>query len=158
MAPPKKKKSPGPQVVNRQARFQYEIHETFEAGIVLKGTEVKSIRSNHASLQEAYVRYEENELWLLGCNIDPYAHGNIHNHEPRRRRKLLLHKKEIAKIQKRVNEKGWTIIPLNFHLKNGKIKVDIALGTGKKLHDKRATVKERDTKREMDRTMKGMRG
>lgn len=155
MAPPKKKKTPtGPLVQNKPARYQFEIIETLEAGIALTGTEVKSIREGRASIQEAFVKEEHGELWLTNANIDPYDFGNIHNHNPRRRRKLLIHKYELRKWMKKVGEKGLSLIPLNFHLKQGKIKIDIALGRGKKLHDKRGDIKERDQKREIARAQK----
>lgn len=147
-------KSSGDLVSNRRATFNYEILETFEAGIALQGTEIKSLRDNGGSLQEAYVRVVNNELWLIGCNIAPYRYGNIHNHEDRRDRKLLMHKREIAKLKAGSQEKGLTIIPLGFFLKNGRVKARIGLAKGKNVVDKRETIKERDAKRHMDKVIK----
>jgi SsrA-binding protein len=141
-------------VSNRRATFNYEILETFEAGIVLQGTEIKSLRDNGGSLQEAYVKVIDNELWLIGSNIAHYRYGNVHNHEEKRDRKLLMHKREIVKMQVAVQEKGLTIIPLSLYLKEGRVKIKIATAKGKKTFDKRATVKERDEKRNMDKVMK----
>ncbi len=141
-------------VSNRKAYHLYEILETFEAGITLKGTEIKSLRDHGGSLQEAYVRVIQNELWLIGCSIAPYRYGNIHNHEERRDRKLLLHKREIAKLKTATQEKGLTIVPISMYLKKGRVKVKIGTAKGKKSADKRATIKERDEKRRMQRIMK----
>lgn len=141
-------------VSNRRATHDYEILETFETGIILQGTEIKSIRSNGASLQESYVKVLSNEIWLIGCSIAPYKYGNIHNHEERRDRKLLMHKREIARLKTATQEKGLTIIPLAFYLKNGRIKVRIATAKGKKSMDKRAAIKEQDQKREVQQAMK----
>ena len=142
-------------VSNRKARFNYEILDNLEAGIVLKGTEIKSLREGSGSLQEAYVKLEKGALWLVGCSIPPYKFGNIHNHEERRQRKLLLHKNEIARLKKALQEKGLTIIALALYLKGGIVKLEIATARGKKKHDKRATSKEKDVKRDIDRAMKG---
>jgi SsrA-binding protein len=147
-------KSSGDLVSNRRATFNYEILETFEAGIALQGTEIKSLRDNGGSLQEAYVKVINNELWLVGCNIAPYRFGNIHNHEDRRDRKLLMHKREIAKLRVATQEKGLTIIPLSFFLKDGRVKARIGLAKGKNVVDKRETIKERDAKRHMDKVIK----
>jgi SsrA-binding protein len=141
-------------VSNRRARFDFEIIETFETGIALVGTEIKSLRENGGSLQEAYVKVENNELWLVACTIAPYKFGNINNHEEKRMRKLLMHKNEIKKLKKASQEKGLTIVPLSIYLKNGRAKVKIALAKGKKSHDKRAVIKERDEKRRIQRMMK----
>lgn len=141
-------------VSNRRATFDYEILETFEAGIALLGTEIKSLRDNGGSLQEAYVKVLENELWLIGSTIAPYRYGNIHNHEEKRDRKLLMHKREILKLRVATQEKGLTIIPLALYLKSGRVKLRIAIAKGKKSHDKRAAVKERDDKRQMQKAMK----
>lgn len=145
----------GDLVSNKRATFDYEILETFEAGICLVGTEIKSLRDNGGSLQEAYVRVINDEVWLIGCTIAPFKYGNIHNHPEKRDRKLLLHKREIAHLTNGVQLKGLTLIPLAFYLKNGKVKAKIALAKGKKVHDKRAAVKERDDKRYIDKMMKG---
>lgn len=141
-------------VSNKRATFNYQILETFEAGIVLQGTEIKSLRDNGGSLQEAYVRVENNELLLIGSSIAPYRFGNIHNHQERRDRKLLMHKREIEKLRVATQEKGLTIIPLALYLKNGRVKVRIATAKGKKTFDKRASIKERDDKRQIDRMTK----
>ncbi len=139
---------------NRRARFDFEIIETFETGMALVGTEIKSLRENGGSLQEAYVKVENNELWLVACSIAPYKFGNIHNHEEKRIRKLLMHKNEIKRLKKAAQEKGLTIVPLSIYLKSGRAKLKIALARGKKSHDKRAVIKERDEKRRIQRMMK----
>lgn len=141
-------------VSNRKARYDFEILETFEAGLVLKGTEIKSLRDNGGSLQESYVKVIKEEIWLVGCHIAPYRFGNTHNHEERRDRKLLLHKREIDKLKKATAEKGLTIVPLSIFLKKGRAKISIATARGKKKIDKRATIKERDEKKRIDRMMK----
>lgn len=139
---------------NKRAAFNYQILDTFESGIALQGTEIKSLRDHGGSLQEAYIKVINNELWLIGCNIAAYRYGNIHNHEERRDRKLLMHKREIAKFKEASQEKGLTIIPLAFFLKEGRVKVRIALAKGKNVVDKRETIKARDDKRYIDRVMK----
>lgn len=144
----------GDLVSNKRATFNFEILETFEAGIALQGTEIKSLRDHGGSLQEAYVKVIGNELLLIGCSIAPYRYGNIHNHEEKRDRKLLMHKREIAKLKVATLEKGLTIIPLAFYLKNGRVKVKIAIAKGKKTIDKRETIKERDEKRHIQKVMK----
>jgi SsrA-binding protein len=141
-------------VSNRKATHNFEIMETSEAGIALVGTEIKSLRDNGGSLQEAYIKVIKDELWLIGCTIAPYRFGNIHNHEERRDRKLLMHKREIAHLKVATQEKGLTIIPLAFYLKNGRVKIRIALAKGKKTIDKRSAIKERDEKREIQKAMK----
>jgi len=141
-------------VSNRRATFDYEILETFEAGIALKGTEIKSLRDHGGSLQEAYVKVISDELWLIGSNIAPYKYGNVHNHEEKRDRKLLMHKKEIEKLKVASQEKGLTIIPLSLYLKEGRVKIRIATAKGKKAFDKRAAIKERDDKRQMQKMIK----
>ncbi len=144
-------------VSNRRAAHDYEILETFETGIVLQGTEIKSIRNNGASLQEAYVKVTNREVWLVGSNIAPYRFGNIHNHEEKRERKLLMHKREILRLKTATQEKGLTIIPLGMYLKNGRIKVRIATAKGKKTVDKRADLKEKDDKRRIQQAMRQSR-
>lgn len=134
---------------NRRAYFDYEITETIEAGMVLKGTEIKSMRQNGASLQESYVRVFESELWLIGAYIAPYDFGNVFNHDERRDRKLLVHKRELKKIQKAVQEKGMTLVALCIYLKSGKAKVKLGIARGRKNVDKRAHIKEREQKRQM---------
>lgn len=139
---------------NRKATYNYEILETFEAGIMLVGTEIKSLREHAGNLQDSYVKILRGEMWLIGCSIAPYRLGNIHNHEERRERKLLMHKREIEHLRASTQEKGLALIPLAFYLKEGRVKVKLALAKGKKHIDKRDTIKERDDKRKIDRAMK----
>jgi SsrA-binding protein len=139
---------------NRKATFNFEILETFEAGIMLQGTEIKSLRDHGGNLQDSYVKILRGEMWLIGCSIAPYRLGNIHNHEERRERKLLMHKREIDHLKEGTQEKGLALIPLSFYLKNGRVKVKLALAKGKKTIDKRATIKERDDQRRIDKAMK----
>ncbi len=141
-------------VSNRKATFNYEILETFEAGIVLAGTEIKSLRDNGGSLQDAYIKIINHEIWLVGCHIAPYKYGNIYNHEDRRERKLLMHKREISKLKTASQEKGLALIPLAFYLIKGRAKVKIAVAKGKKIGDKRATIKERDDVRRINQAIK----
>ena len=141
-------------VSNRRATFNYEILDTLEGGIVLQGTEIKSLRNNGGVLQDSYIKIIDNEPWLVGCHIAPYRFGNVYNHPERRDRKLLLHKREIGRLQTATQEKGYSLIPLSFYLKNGRVKVRIAIAKGKKAHDKRQAIKERDDKKEMSRMMK----
>lgn len=138
-------------VTNRRARFEYEILDRIEAGIVLSGTEVKSVREGTVSLQEAYAQERGGELWLEGCTIAPYTQGNINNHLPTRPRKLLLHRKELRKLIARVAEKGLTLVPVSIYFKGSRLKVEIAVARGKRLHDKRDTIKKRDTERHLRR-------
>ncbi len=140
---------------NRQARYLYEILETYEAGIQLTGTEVKSIRAGKANLQDGYASIRDNEAWLLNVHISPHnTSGQYFNHEPRRSRKLLLHRDEIRKLIGKTEQQGLTLVPLKMYLKNGWVKISIALGKGKKIHDKRETIKKRQDQREMQRAMK----
>lgn len=141
-------------VSNARASFNFEILETFEAGIALVGTEIKSLRDHGGNLQDAYIKVIGRNMWLVGCSIAPYRFGNIHNHEERRERKILMHTREIAQLKEAVQEKGLALIPLSIYLKNGWAKVKIAIAKGKKVHDKRASIKERDDKREMERAKK----
>ena len=138
---------------NRKAFFNYEIFERAEAGMVLAGSEVKSIREGGLNFRDSFVDFRGGELWLVGCLIGPYSHGNIQNHAEGRERKLLLHKKEILKLGGKATERGYTIIPLKAYFKNGRVKVEIGLARGKKSHDKRESIKrkdiERDTRQEM---------
>jgi len=136
---------------NRRARHEYFILETIEAGIALRGSEIKSIRAGQISLAEAYVRLDVNEAWLEDAHIAPYEQASINNHEPRRPRKLLLHSSEIRKLWNTVRQKGVTVIPLSVYLKNGRAKVEIAVARGKKLYDKRAEIAKRDSQREIER-------
>ena len=141
-------------VSNRRAYHDYEIVETYEAGIVLQGTEIKSLRDHGGSLQEAYVKVIGNELWLIGANIALYRFGNINNHEERRDRKLLMHSREISRLKAAIKEKGFTLVPLAMYLKKGRVKLKIGRGKGKKKADKRAAIKERDEKRTLQRAIK----
>ena len=136
---------------NKKATFEYHIEERFEAGLVLTGTEVKSLRAGKANLQEAYCNVESGEMILRGCHIAPYDHGNRANHDPIRTRKLLLHRREIEKLDKAARQKGYTIVPVKLYFKNGRAKIEIGLGKGKKLYDKRADIAERDSNRRLDR-------
>ena len=136
---------------NRKARHQYEILERMEAGIVLQGTEVKSARLNQLSLTEAYVVPDDGELFLEGCHINRYEQGNIYNHQPVRRRKLLMKRREIEKLTKRVAEKGLTLIPLAAYFSGRHLKIEIGLARGKKSHDKRHAIKDRESKIRMQR-------
>jgi SsrA-binding protein len=137
--------------VNRKARFEYEILDTLEGGLVLKGTEVKSLRAGQASITEGFATISGGEAWLVDCQIQPYAFGNLNNHEPKRKRKILLHRREIAKLTGKVKEKGLSLIPLRIYFRNGLAKVEIGVGRGKKIHDKRETIKSRDALREAER-------
>ncbi|WP_414530020.1 SsrA-binding protein SmpB [Nodularia chucula] len=150
-------KSQGYKVIsdNRQARYLYEILETFEAGVELVGTEVKSIRAGRVNLQDGYALIRDGEAWLINVHISPYnASSQYFNHEPRRTRKLLLHRQEIRKLIGKVEQQGLTLVPLKMYLKRGWVKVSIALGKGKKIHDKRESLKKRQDQRDMQRAMK----
>ena len=138
---------------NRKARHDYHIENTYEAGIVLTGTEVKSLRQGRASLVDGYAAVEGGEVWLYGVHIPEYTQGTWTNHEPRRKRKLLLHGEEINKLVSKTRESGLTVIPLSLYFKDGYAKVEIALARGKKAYDKRHTMAERDAKREVDRAV-----
>ena len=141
---------------NRKARHEYIIEESIEAGIVLSGTEIKSIRTGRANLQDSFALIRGGEMWLIGAHISPYTHGNRENHEPRRERKLLLHRREIERLVGRVQEKGWTLVPLDIHLRDGRAKVQLGLARGKKQYDKRETIAKRDLDRELRRAVKEM--
>ena len=138
---------------NRKARHDYHIEETFEAGLVLQGTEVKSLRAGRASLVDGFAEFDRGELWLVNVHIPIYTEGTWTNHEPRRRRKMLMHRSEIAKINKRVAERGLTIVPLQMYFKDGRAKVEIALARGKKAYDKRHAIAEKEAKREAERSV-----
>ena len=138
---------------NRKARHDYHIEETLEAGLSLMGTEVKSLRMGRASLVDGYVLERDGEMWLENVHIPEYLQGTWTNHSARRRRKLLLHKAEILKLANKAQSKGYTIVPLSLYFKNGRVKVEIALATGKKAYDKRHTLRERQDRREADRAM-----
>jgi len=139
---------------NRRARYEYYIVETLEAGLVLQGTEVKALRERKVSLADAYCKVQDREVYLLQAHISPYKHGGYQNHDPVRPRKLLLHRREIRRLQKKTEQKGFTLIPLKLYFKRGIAKATIALAQGKQLHDKRVSIAERDAKRRLDRTMK----
>ena len=141
---------------NKKASHKFEVLEKFECGVVLQGTEVKSLRAGSASLDEAFARIEGEEIWLLGFNIPPYKHGNVMNHEPTRRRKLLLHKREIRKLLPKVLQRGQTLVPLRVYFNDrGLCKVTIALARGKTHGDRREDLKKKAQKREIDRAMRG---
>lgn len=142
---------------NKRARHDYHIHETFEAGIVLKGTEVKAMREGRIQLKDSYVEIRNNEAWLIGVHIGAYAYGNRENHLPERDRKLLLHRREIEKLYGRSQIKGQTIVPLAVYLKDNRIKVEIALVQGKKLFDKRAADRQKTQEKEMREAIKERR-
>jgi SsrA-binding protein len=137
--------------LNRKARHEYFIDETFEAGIVLTGTEIKSVRANKVNLAGAYARVEGGEAWLIGAHIAPYEQASRENHEPKRTRKLLLHRREIDEIVGRAKQKGQTIVPLRLYLSRGRAKLELGLARGKQLHDKRRDIADRDAKREVAR-------
>ena len=139
---------------NRRARHDYHIHETFEAGIVLTGTEIKSLRGGRANLTDSYARIDNGELFLISAHISPYDQGNRFNHEPRRNRKLLMHKSEILRLLGKTREKGYTLVPLKIYLSHGLAKVELALASGKDLYDKRQSAAEKDSKREVERTLR----
>ena len=145
--------------VNRRAFHDYAIGERYEAGLVLTGSEVKSLRAGRANLVDAYARFFGDEIFLVGAHISPYAPASQFGHDPVRNRKLLLHRQEIEKLRARIHEKGLTLIPLRLYWEKGRAKAELGLGRGKKLHDKRATIQERTERREIDRAMAaGRRG
>jgi SsrA-binding protein len=140
---------------NRRARFEYFIEQTYEAGLALTGTEVKSLRFGEGSIAEAYAEVKENGVWLVNANIPEFSHGNRYNHEPKRPRKLLLHEREINKLHGAVAREGMTLVPLSIYFNGrGRAKVELALAKGKKTHDKRESIKERDWKREQGRILR----
>lgn len=149
----KKKKKPHPGLLgdNRRARFLYSVEERLECGIQLAGSEVKSIKSAMFSFTDAYVEVRDTELWLRNFHITPYSHAGVFNHDAERPRRLLAHRKEILKLERRVNEKGLTLIPLKFYLSHGYVKVEVGLCRGKKMHDKRESIKRRDIERDLNR-------
>ena len=142
-------------ILNRRARFEYEILEEIEAGMVLTGTEIKSLRSSKASITEAFCQFIDGELYIINMMIDEYKLGTFYNHKTKRERKLLLHKTELKKFEKRLKDVGNTIVPLKMYINNkGKAKILIALGRGKKLYDKRESLKDRESRRSLDRILK----
>jgi SsrA-binding protein len=138
---------------NRKARHDYHIGDTFEAGLVLTGTEIKSIRAGRVNLRDSFAVIKEGELWLTNAHIAAYDQGSYANHEPRRPRKLLVHRREINRIAGKLQEKGFTLVPLRLYIKNNLAKVELGLARGKKQYDKRAALRERDTRREIDRVV-----
>jgi SsrA-binding protein len=140
---------------NRKARYDYFIEDELEAGLVLKGTEVKSLRLGRAHLKDAYARVKDGEVYVYQMHIGPYPFAYYDNHDPLRPRKLLLHKREIKRLYGKVNEKGFTLVPLKIYFKDGKVKITLALVRGKRKYDKREAIRRRDEKREMDRARKG---
>src|SRR5438309_10925969 len=151
----KKDDEPGVQPIcrNRRALHEYEIFDTLECGLVLTGTEVKSLRDGAGSLDEAYAKIQDGELWLIGSDIPEYAMGNQFNHKPKRPRKLLLHRREIGKFAGKASQRGFTLVPLRMYFKNGRAKVELAVAKGKQLHDKRQDLKKKDADREIRRGM-----
>jgi SsrA-binding protein len=139
---------------NRKARFEYEILDSLECGLVLHGSEVKSLRQAHVSIEEAYARVIGDEVWLVGADIPPYKEASLFNHEPKRPRKLLLHRREIRKFASKAYETGLTLVPLKLYFKKGKAKLLLGLGRGKKLHDKRESLKKADARRDIQRAMR----
>jgi len=140
--------------INRRARHDYAVEETLEAGIVLTGTEIKSIRAGRANLAEAYARIERGEAWLIGAHIAPYEQGNRNNHEPTRVRKLLLHRDQISELVGRTQAKGFTLVPLRLYIQHGIAKLELGVARGKKAYDKRRAIAERDARRELERSTK----
>ncbi len=139
---------------NKRANFDYELLERFEAGLVLTGTEIKSVRANQVSLQRSFVQARDDELWLLDANIAQYVHGNRENHDPTRPRKLLLHRREINRILTNLAQKGLTVVPTRLYLKGGRAKVEIALARGKRKYDKREDIARRDADRQVERALR----
>ncbi|WP_441000847.1 SsrA-binding protein SmpB [Fodinibius sp. SL11] len=148
-------KNSNPSIKNRKARHDYHIEETYEAGIVLRGSEVKSLREGNASLSESFAYLKDGEVYLRDMYIKPYKEASYTNHDERRERKLLLNKREIADLDKAVSQKGYTIVPLKLYFKKGYAKILLGIARGKQKHDKREDIKERDTRRELERKYKG---
>jgi len=144
-------------VDNRRARHEYHLGDRFEAGVVLAGTEVKSLRSGQATLQQAYADVRDGEAWLVGLHVPEYTEGNRANHDPDRDRKLLLHRKEIDRLLAGVREKGFTVVPTRLYFKSGRVKVELALARGKELRDKRRDIADRDARRQIERELKSAR-
>jgi SsrA-binding protein len=142
-------------ILNKRARFEYELSDEIEAGVVLTGTEIKSLRSSNASITESFCQFIDGELYIINMSIDEYKLGTFYNHKTKRERKLLLHKKQLLKFYKKMNDVGNTIIPLKLYINDaGKAKILIAVGKGKKLYDKRESIKDRESKRTLDRVLK----
>lgn len=142
---------------NKRARFDFFIDETFEAGIVLKGTEVKALRQGKANLKDSYARIKNEEIYLMDAHISPYTHGNRFNHDPDRPRKLLMHKREIRRLYGKSREKGFSLIPTRMYFKDGRVKVEIGLGKGKRAYDKRELLRKKTMEREVERSYRGAR-
>jgi SsrA-binding protein len=142
---------------NRKAAHEFELSDRLECGVVLVGTEVKSLRDGHCSLDGAYAKVDNGELWLVGCEIPEYAMGNRLNHKPKRDRKLLVHRRELAKFAGKASERGYTLVPTSVYFRNGRAKVEVAVARGKQLYDKRQSLKKAEAKREMDRAAKPRR-
>ena len=153
----KRKAAPGDVATNRQAGFRYEFLDKLEAGIQLQGSEVKSVREGSASLEDAYARIEDGEVWLIGSDIPEYAMGNQMNHKPKRARKLLLHRREIARFAGKASQRGFTLVPLRLYFKNGRAKVELAVARGRNLYDKRQQAKKADAQREIRREISDRR-
>ena len=139
--------------LNRRARHEFTIDETFEAGLVLTGTEIKSVRAGKANISNAYARIEKGEAWLIGADIAPFEQGNRYNHDPKRNRKLLLHRRQIDEMLGRAQQKGQTIVPLRLYLNRGKAKIELGLARGKQQHDRRRDIAERDARRDVARAL-----
>jgi SsrA-binding protein len=155
----KEETNPGTKLLadNRKARFNYSVEDKIECGIALHGTEVKSLKSGRFSFSDAYGRIKDDELWLVGFHISPYPFGNMYNHDPDRDRKLLAHKQEIKRLKRKTDERGYTLVPLKFYLKRGMVKLELGVCLGKKLYDKRETIKKRDQQRDAQREMRNIR-
>jgi SsrA-binding protein len=149
----KRKAAPGDVATNRQASYRYVLSDRMEAGIVLQGTEVKSLREGQAQLKDSYAVIRDGEVWLVGTYIAPYGPAARANHEPERERKLLLHAREIARLQSKITERGWTIVPTRIYFRDGRAKVEIAVGRGKDTHDKRDSIRDRDVARDVARQL-----
>lgn len=141
------------EIKNKKANFDYFIEDTYEAGIVLKGTEIKAIRKGSCNLKDTYARVKNNEIYVINMFIAPYEQGNRFNHDERRERKLLLHKKEIIKIKQKIEKEGYSLVPIKLYLKNGRAKVLIGVAKGKKAYDKRQSLKEKDIERDLEKTV-----
>jgi SsrA-binding protein len=150
----KRKAAAGDVATNRQASFRFNLLERFECGIVLAGTEVKSLRDGNAQLKDSYATFRDGELWLVGCYIAPYPAASRENHEPERPRKLLLHRSEIERLIGRTQERGFTLVPTRIYFARGRAKVEIALARGKDVHDKRETIRRREATREIQRELR----
>jgi SsrA-binding protein len=143
--------------MNRRARFEYHLEEIYEAGLVLTGTEVKSLRAGRASIGDAFARVERDEVWLYHMHIPPYEAGNIFNHDPLRKRKLLLHRSQIRRVVGKAQEKGYTLVPLRLYFKHGVAKIELAVARGKRQYDKRTAIQEREARRRIDRAVRRRR-